>query len=501
MCGDGQVNQPSEQCDGIDDSACPGACHPDCTCGAATCGNGVVEPGEKCDGSADTACPGACKADCTCGPFCGNGAVDPGEECDGAASTACPASACQSDCTCGPFCGNNQIDPGEECDGNGTGACQGSCQSDCTCAPVCGDNQREAGELCDGTDDSLCPGKCSAVCTCPALGEVTFSVRPGADLDAGWTGVADNFQLQTGSIITGELSGCDGQTDMSCDFFANVGSFCANDPSQSCTSDSECSSGTCTIHYYGPPLPASAGGVPACVLIRFATDATGTYDLASGAASMSLTFNALAYLGVSVTQPCPICDCGNADLTQCQIGDSGTCEGSGVIGSPPCTVGGNGPGGPTSLDCPPSSSLNVSGNGLVLSVAPLSTGPVTKNTNQACTGSGHTNEQCFCSGQTQQNACQNACDGGSNDAGACDTDADCPGAGAGACKPLCRQIAGLAVGEAECPAGPVDRTCAGRARDLVHQRRRVSDRRGAVRGAQSALLPRPDRPPGRIGNH
>jgi hypothetical protein len=459
-CGDGQINQPSEQCDGIDANACPGQCLPNCTCGGATCGDGTRQGPEECDGADDGACPGACQGDCTCGPFCGDGNVDGGEECDGAGSVACPAAACQGNCTCGPYCGNNQIDPGEDCDGSGTGACAGSCNSDCTCAPVCGDNQREAGELCDGTDDSLCPGKCSNVCTCPGLGEVTFNVKPGADLDAGWSGVADNFQLQTGSVIRGELSGCDGQTDMSCDLFANVGSFCANDPSRSCTADDECSGGTCTISYYGPPLPASAGGVPACVLLRFATDALGTYNLSTGAASMSLTFNALAFLGVSVSQPCPICDCGKADLSQCQIGESGTCAGSGVIGSPPCTVQGNGPGGPTSLQCPPSSSLNVSGKGLVLP-ATLTTATVTTPSNQPCDGSGHTGESCWCDGQPQPTACLNGCDGGSNDGGACDTDGDCPGAGAGACKPLCRQIAGLAVGEAECLAGPVDRTCAG----------------------------------------
>jgi hypothetical protein len=459
-CGDGQVNQPSEVCDGIDDDACPGGCQSNCTCGATACGNGTAEPGEQCDGADDASCPGACQGDCTCGPFCGDGTVDAGEQCDGAGSTACPPAACQSDCTCGPFCGNNQIDPGEACDGNGTGSCPGTCQSDCTCSAVCGDDHREAGELCDGTDDALCPGKCSNVCTCPGLGEVTFSTKAGSDLDAGWSGVANNFQLPTGGVLRGELSGCDGQSDKSCSLFANVGSFCANDPTRSCTKDAECSGGTCTISYYGPPIAASAGGVPACVLLRFASDGVGDYDLATGAASVSLTFNALAFLGVSVSQPCPICDCGKADLSQCQIGESGTCAGSGVIGNPPCTVQGNGPGGPTSLQCPPSSSLNVSGDGLVLP-ATLTTNFISTPSSQPCDGAGHTGEGCFCDGQPQPNACLNACDGGTNDGAGCDSDGDCPGAGAGACKPLCRQIVGLPLGEAQCAAGPVDRTCAG----------------------------------------
>ncbi len=36
-CGDNVVNQPSEECDGTDDSACPGSCLPDCTCPGAVC--------------------------------------------------------------------------------------------------------------------------------------------------------------------------------------------------------------------------------------------------------------------------------------------------------------------------------------------------------------------------------------------------------------------------------------------------------------------------------
>ncbi len=500
QCGDGKLDA-GEQCDPPMDGACPGTCRLDCRCPGTGCGNGVVDGTEECDGADDGACPGGCQADCTCGGFCGDGVVNGAEECDGADDTACPGrclgtcvcatcgdgdvnqpteqcdgsddsacpQACQPDCTCGPFCGNNQIDPGEECDGTGTGACAGSCQSDCTCAARCGDGVAEAGELCDPgnppatpADDALCPGECSAACTCPSQGEVTFSVRPGADLDAGWTGVADNFPLQTGSIIRGEISGCDGQTDDDCAFFGNIGSFCSGDPSRSCTNDNQCSgAGTCMISTFGPPLPLSAGGVPACVSIRFATDATGSFNLQSGAAELHLTFNAAVFLGIDVSQPCPICDCGKADPHDCQIGESGTCAGSGVVFGGPCTVEGTGPLGPTSNSCPPSSSLNVTGDGLVLTPDPLTTGTVTFPSSQPCDGSGFENASCWCDGQTQPSACNAACDGGSRDGQACSSDADCPGAPAGACKQLCRQIPGDAVGEAECTAGPVDQTCAG----------------------------------------
>ena len=66
-CGDNLVNQPGEQCDGADHTACRGACQPDCTC-APVCGDGHVnQPTEACDGSDDAACPGLCLSDCRCG--------------------------------------------------------------------------------------------------------------------------------------------------------------------------------------------------------------------------------------------------------------------------------------------------------------------------------------------------------------------------------------------------------------------------------------------------
>jgi hypothetical protein len=68
-CGDGAVNQPSEQCDGADDLACPfPLCQSDCTCApAGVCGNDLAEaPGEQCDGNDDSACPGACTTLCMC---------------------------------------------------------------------------------------------------------------------------------------------------------------------------------------------------------------------------------------------------------------------------------------------------------------------------------------------------------------------------------------------------------------------------------------------------
>src|SRR5439155_1097284 len=104
-CGDNQVNQAGEQCDGASSTACPGRCRADCTCAPLPrCGDGVVNrAGETCDRSDDAACPGRCRPDCTCAPpRCGDGLIDQiGEECDGATRGTC-AGTCRSDCTCAP---------------------------------------------------------------------------------------------------------------------------------------------------------------------------------------------------------------------------------------------------------------------------------------------------------------------------------------------------------------------------------------------------------------
>ncbi len=47
VCGD-DIAGGSEECDGLDDAACPGQCQLDCTC-PAVCGDGVADPPEECD--------------------------------------------------------------------------------------------------------------------------------------------------------------------------------------------------------------------------------------------------------------------------------------------------------------------------------------------------------------------------------------------------------------------------------------------------------------------
>jgi hypothetical protein len=458
-CGDDVVNQPAEECDGGDDAACPGGCQPDCLCGAF-CGDGSAnQPAEECDGGDDAACPGACQSTCLC-PVCGDDVVNQGaEECDGSDDAACPG-ACQGDCLCGPFCGDDSINqPAEECDGTATGLCPGTCEMDCTCAAFCGDGVREGAELCDGGDAAACPGDCQSDCTCPAIGEVSFVVTPGADLDTGWTGTSHDFEIQAGTRIDGVIGACDNVTDFECTFFANVGSHCSADGSLACLDSTQCpATQSCVVIPYGPPLPLSSGGVPVCVANRHQIDVTGTYNLIDGSSELTARLSSLVHLSTNVSQPCPICDCGEADPQDCNVGDAGTCD---TAPFNACTVGGTGVFGPTSNDCPPNPGSNVSGGGLDILFDPVTTGTSTFPSSLPCTGSGFSAFDCWCSGQTQPSACNFACDGGGNDGMPCSNDGNCPGAPAGACQPLCRQAAGEAVGEGECVAGPFDQTCAG----------------------------------------
>ena len=201
VCGN-NVKEGSEQCDGTDDTACPGNCTASCTCPAAqTCGNNVREGTEQCDGTDDTACPGNCTASCTCPPVlcpatggdttacsayhntlpcknCVDANSPPGDFVCLVASTAscavpsdndvCSAEVnaigCGSECC--PVCGNNVREATEACDGSDDAACPGLCRANCVCgAAVCGNNVIEGFEQCDGTDNTLCPGRCVG-CMC-----------------------------------------------------------------------------------------------------------------------------------------------------------------------------------------------------------------------------------------------------------------------------------------------------------------------------------------------
>ena len=93
------------------------------------CGNNVIDtPEEECDAVDDAACPGACKTDCMC-PFCGDFEVNQDSEtCDDGR----PTSRCDADCTA-VECGDEVINyRAEHCEPGDDAACPGLCNG-CTC--------------------------------------------------------------------------------------------------------------------------------------------------------------------------------------------------------------------------------------------------------------------------------------------------------------------------------------------------------------------------------
>jgi cysteine-rich repeat protein len=195
-CGDGKVNQPSEQCDQADlvGAGCKSAlgnqsatgnlkCKSDCTFDTSGCtvppfcGDGIRNNAEACDGNdlGGATCetqlgkgfegPLVCSSNCTIStaqcvkvPFCGDKTRNASEACDGSdlAGATCASVVgagstgslgCKDDCTfdtaaCSipSSCGNGTIDAakGEQCDGSAFGGK--------TCASVLG-NTKAVGSL------------------------------------------------------------------------------------------------------------------------------------------------------------------------------------------------------------------------------------------------------------------------------------------------------------------------------------------------------------------
>jgi hypothetical protein len=105
VCGDGTVNQRTEECD-PPGSACADerVCQMDCTCPEPVCGDGILDSGEQCD-PPGAPCPNdpnrSCRDDCTCPqPFCGDGIIDPGEACDPPNSACGDGGLCTPNCAC-----------------------------------------------------------------------------------------------------------------------------------------------------------------------------------------------------------------------------------------------------------------------------------------------------------------------------------------------------------------------------------------------------------------
>jgi hypothetical protein len=133
ICGDDAVNQPSEECDGIDNSACPGEHCVGCQCSGVpvewTCTLHWYGDGSDCD--------------------CGCGIIDP--DCLDATVGSCDF--CTTPGSCSAISCPGEIDP----------------DNNAVCASTCGDDIVEGGEECDGSDNSACPGEYCVGCQCSGV--------------------------------------------------------------------------------------------------------------------------------------------------------------------------------------------------------------------------------------------------------------------------------------------------------------------------------------------
>jgi fibro-slime domain-containing protein len=228
-CGDGQNNQPTEQCDdgnSVPGDGCSGTCVPEkyfeCPpAGACTstivCGDGVVGPGEACDDGNQVShdgCSEKCNLvekgfSCRTTPcirvyVCGDGVTDPNEGCD------------DGNATPGDGCDRCRLETGFKCTGT-PAVCS---------ATKCGDSKIEGAESCDDGNELAFDG-CSATCR----------AEPNCRMGACQSKCGDGIKLKE-DCDDGNLRNADGCSDQ-----------CKVEPGFKCTNEGLCptNDATCTL--------------------------------------------------------------------------------------------------------------------------------------------------------------------------------------------------------------------------------------------------------------
>lgn len=213
------------------------------------------------------------------------------------------------------------------------------------------------------------------------LGTMRVAVTESAggrrlDVDSGWSGIAHGLAILEGAGFVSELTGCGAAGDARCELFGRT----AGTP-------------------FGAPSPISAGGIPVCVTVDFATDVVGHVDLGSGDLVESATVAIGVYVNGAADQPCPACITAGAS----ELGGVGVCRGGANDGGA-CVVGGLagaewGEARATSQDCPPAGAPLAG----IRSVASATTGVVERGATLPCENGAVTG--CWCPGQERSNGC------------------------------------------------------------------------------------------------
>ena len=454
-CGDNVVNQVrhnflqlGEECDGSDDSACPGECLPPGDVFACSCGN-IARSRSFTNGFTADLDSGWKGSSHNGGTSDGAGYMIRRINCDCDELTECTCTGNSTDSLCDvigyqrPVC---SYDPygAQTCDQKNT-ASQNNIHEDTDCR-ICDAFASNAGTFCqDGAD-------CGSQCY-DGLGVATTPCDRQTDCGAGET--------------------CRGQCD---------------------------ESPYCVKIHNGDPLPISRGGsTPVCVRSEFRADASGTSDLSNGSSESFISLYSLVHIagggqGLGTQKPCPTCggfcntgerqylpcegSCSVTTATSCRFesdcpgGESCTSATTDCGAGVTCNLGLVCSGGPndglgcrpsaattffgiTSNDCPPSPTTNASGAGLEIYFTPATTGSVAMAASLPCEALGFENYDCPCPGDgavpPEPNSCNYGCNGGAElgtgcstgDGGkgkatvciggtappltACDDNGDCPG--------------------------------------------------------------------------
>lgn len=310
-------------------------------------------------------------------------------------------------------------------------------------------------------DDEDCPvGSCDL-----ALGRCVTAT----DFDFGWTGIGHDLDTNDGQRVLTRLSCGDTAPCGTCQLDGpdptGGACRCANDNRSICdepfaADQDDCGGGVCNC-YFGPPVPLSSGGLPACIVNRLTESVSGSIDVDSGDIDVTLALRAIYYTGEEMIRPCPYC-AGDTVATDgardgtCVLGANAglPCDADALSSSFPAPGGGG-----YSLDCFPDAGKNSSGTGLLEHLT-LTTGPTSLTAAVDCTSFGVT-ATCHCG------ICSE------NGAVACRSDADCAAVSAGICEKRgnldprengCLDAAACTAtgdGDAICKDGPIDRYCDG----------------------------------------
>ncbi len=456
VCGDNKVNQGpnpfllrGEECDGSDDSACPGLCNPPGDAWQCTCQDRpriwryVISAKTNLDqgwtgqshniNQSDQAGWIADISNCNCSAM-----TD--AECTGVTTDP----VCDETAALQPYCSGN-VGGGVSCDAQGNGDGE-NLDADCY---SCDANSVNAGTFCQG--DADCQSQCFDIATMtPVLPQVLC-----------------NRQSDCGNGTV-----CLGRCDTSLE---------------------------CITTPLGMPLSLSAAGTSVCAVTHFESNLIGTTNIVTGEHELNYETRAVTHLGIQQSVPCPVCggfcvggsrdgllckgscdvsgapcrfdaDCTAPGDTTCTSvsadcptsvtsGETGYCNlellcNSGPSQGKPCRISVDSKFGTTSADCLPDN--NITGTGLPNLYFPsTSEFACHPSPMPPCTAPGFDNFDCPCPDdggrKTQPNACNPACDagpsfglgcatgdgfgeftvcvGGSEAGSACDEDADCSGGG------------------------------------------------------------------------